>query len=81
VFRLDGNHIFEVLSLEKSVQNWLKNSIEKKRKKVEIYLKIHSMLGSPGDFWAPLGDFSGIKNQVFFYEGPNIVSKSASGDI
>ena len=47
----------------------------------EICFKFLFILGCPGGSWAPLGDLFGIKNQVFFQEGPNIVPKKASGDI
>ena len=40
-----------------------------------------SILASPGSSWAPLADFLGFKNQVFFMEGSHVVPKRVSDAI
>ena len=78
VFRLDGSHIFQVWSLEKSYQNSLQNRLEKNtRIKFEFtwnFTLFWPLLGALGRLWATFW-------YSFFYEGSNIVPKRASSAI
>ena len=71
VFRLGENHFFQVRSLEKSVQNVLKNDIEKKREKRVLNLHENSLeFGLSWTSWAPRGEFFGVKNPIFVMRSP-----------